>query len=73
MRLLDPDTNQQEEYVVISRAGKAGGRNKFWLNVKNVNTNAIKAIDFEKVKDWKHIANEHIFTMDLSHDVIQAQ
>ena len=34
VRFIDPDTNQQEDYVVISRAGKAGGRHKYWLNVK---------------------------------------
>ena len=73
VRFIDPDTNQQEDYVVISRAGKAGGRHKYWLNVKNIKTNAIKSIDFEIIEEWNQIDDESAFTVDLSHGVIQAQ
>ena len=58
---------------MISRAGKAGGRHKCWLNVKNIKTNAIKSIDFETIEEWNQIDDESIFTVDLSHGVIQAQ
>jgi len=40
----------------MSHDGKAGGRNKYWLNVKNVNTNAIKSIDLKSfVSCLQHI------------------
>ena len=70
--LVDPDTNQKADFVVVSRAGKAGGRHKYWFNVKNMHNSVIKAIDFEKVK-WEKLADESVFSVSLSHEVIVAQ
>ena len=68
----DPDSNQQSEFSILSRAGKAGGRHPNWLNVKNLDTGEIKAIDFTYI-DWSPVIEEVQYTEALSHGEVQAQ
>lgn len=42
------NTNQPE-LVVFSRASKATSSNKYWLNVKNPDTQEMKSLNFEIV------------------------
>ena len=44
--------------MVIGRAGKATGQNKYWFNIKNLDTRNFYSIDFNKVKKWKYLQEE---------------
>ena len=44
--------------MVMSRAGKASGKNKYWFNVKNLDGDSIKSVGLENINDWKNINEE---------------
>ena len=52
---INPELNTLENVVIISRAGKAAGKNKYWLNVKIIDTGSFRSVDFSKVKDWHYL------------------
>ena len=41
--------------MATSRAGKASGNNKYWFNVKDLDDDSIKSVDFENINGWKNI------------------
>ena len=47
----NPDNDTWEKALVIGRAGKATGQNKYWFNIKNLDTRNFYSIDFNKVKN----------------------
>ena len=49
----DPDTNEWRKAMIISQAGKASGKNKYWLNAKDLEDDTMKSIDFENIRSWK--------------------
>ena len=77
IRLVDPDTNQLTEFLIVSHAGKMGKssscRHKYWFNVKDVHTKAMKSINFEAVPDWEKITTEAVFNVESSVELIKAQ
>ena len=42
----------------MSRARKATGKNKYWLNVKDLDDVSIKNVYFENINGWKNINEE---------------
>ena len=40
--------------MVMSRAGKASGKNKYWFNVKDLYDDSIKNVDSENINGWKN-------------------
>ena len=50
-----------KEAIVISRAGKATGKNKYWMNIK----------DLEEIDEWR-LKNEVILLADNNHSTIEA-
>ena len=78
IKCTDPDTQEQAEFIILSRAGKVGKHNegayKYWLNVKDTRTNTMKSINFEKVTDWEAINTESVYNSTYdSHEVSLAQ
>ena len=71
--LVDPDSNLKEEYIVINRAGKAGGAHKYWMNVKHLTSGIMKSIDFENITDWTLLEDEVLYTENNNIDIINAQ
>ena len=55
---LNPDSNNLEKALIIGREGKAIGQNKFWFNIKNIETGNLSSIDFSKIKNWKYLEEE---------------
>ena len=55
---LNPDSNNLEKALIIGKAGKATGQNKFWFNIKNIETGNLSSIDFSKIKNWKYLEEE---------------
>ena len=45
----DPDSREWKRTLVISRADKASGKNKYWFNIKDLYDNTIKSLDFENI------------------------
>ena len=43
---------------MLSRAGEVTGKFKSWYNVENLDTKENLKIEFDKVKEWRHISNE---------------
>ena len=43
---------------VLSRASKATGKFKSWYNVEKLDTKENLSIDFDKVKELRHVSNE---------------
>ena len=41
--------------MATSRAGKASGKNKYWFNVKDLDDDSIKSVNFENINGWKNI------------------
>ena len=50
----DPDTNEWRKAIIISRVGKASGKNKYLLNVKDLEVDTMKSVDFENIRSWKN-------------------
>ena len=61
INFVDPDTNKKEKFIVVNRAGKATGKNKYWFNVKNITFGVIKCVDFEKV-EWNPVEEEVLYS-----------
>ena len=43
---------------MLSRGSKATGKFKTWYNIENLDTKENLSIDFDKVREWRHISNE---------------
>ena len=54
----NPDHNSWNKALIISRAGKAKGKNNSWFNVKDITQNEHLSVDFTKIKGWKNIQEE---------------
>ena len=42
----DPESNLWKKAMVMCRAGKASGKNKYWFIVKDLDDDSIKSVDF---------------------------
>ena len=58
MTYKDPDSKEWKTALVISRAGKASGKNKYYFNIKHLDNNTIKSLDSENISGWKHLSEE---------------
>ena len=62
-----------QEAIVINRAGKTTGRNKFWMNIKRVPQEEMKSLNFEELHEWR-IKNESVLmSRSERHDVLEAK
>ena len=73
IQFIDPDTNELNEYLVISRAGKASGIYRHWMNVKNMKNGCIQSVDFDKISQWTPVHEEVMYSAENSQEVLQAQ
>ena len=51
----NPYHNSWNKALIISRAGKAKGKNNSLFNVKDKTQDEHTSIDFSKIKRWKNI------------------
>ena len=56
--------NIWREATVLGRAGKATGRNRFHMNIKDDDDENGKCIDWRDVEDWKTIHDSYICSSD---------
>ena len=51
----DPDRNEWRKAMILSRAGKSSGVNKYWFNIKDLEDGSMKSVDFENINGWKNL------------------
>ena len=61
-----------KEAIVISRAGKATGKNKYWMNIKDLEDGTFKSINFEEIDELR-LKDEVILLADNNHSTIEAK
>ena len=63
--------------MVLSQAGKATGKNKYWFTVKSIDTGSFISVDFSTVKDWDYLEEEvvvnNITESDNSIEILKAK
>ena len=69
----DPDTNEWRKAMIISRAGKASGKNKYWFNVKDLEDDTVKSVDFENIRSWKNLNEEVSLCKNETFEVVEAK
>ena len=47
--------------MILSRAGKASGVNKYWFNIKDLEDGLMKSADFEKLMVGKILMNNFCY------------
>ena len=58
----NPDTNSWNEALILGKAGKSTGKNKTWLNIKNLQDDSHRSVDFSKIESWKNIEEAVLIT-----------
>ena len=48
--------------LVLGRAGKATGKNKYWINIKNLCDNTLQSLNLEELTSWKNMDEEVFLT-----------
>ena len=61
-----------KEAIVISRVGKATGKNKYWMNIKDLEDGTFKSINFDKIDQWR-LKGEVILLAYNNHSTIEAK
>ena len=69
----ESESNLWKRAVVMSRAGKATGRNKYWFNVKDLDNDSMRSVDFENVSSWKNINEEVLISKNETFEVTEAK
>ena len=59
--------------MIISRAGKASGKNKYWFNVKDLEDDTVKSVDFENIRSWKNLNEEVLLCKNETFEVVEAK
>ena len=68
---MSPELNTHEKVVIISQAGKANGKNKYWYNIKSIYTGNFMSVDFSKVNDWDYLEKVLINNITESDNIIE--
>ena len=63
--------DQCKEAIVISKAGKATGKNKHWMNMKDLEDRTFISINFEEIDEWSFRV-EVILLADNNHSTTGA-
>ena len=73
VRYQDPDTNVWRKALVISRAGKVSGKNKNWFNVKHLDDDTMKSVNFEAIPGWENLNEEVLLCKGGSFEAAEAK
>ena len=53
-----PNSSTWHAALVLGRAGKATGKNKHWINIKNLSDNTLQSLNLEELTSWKNMDEE---------------
>ena len=73
VRYQDPDTNVWRKALVISQAGKVSGKNKNWFNVKHLDDDTMKSVNFEAIPGWENLNEEVLLCKGGTFKVAEAK
>ena len=59
--------------MIISRAGKASGKKKYCFNVKDLEDDTMKSVDFENIRSWKNLNEEVLLCKNETFEVVEAK
>ena len=66
-------TFQDIDSLVISRAVKASGKNKYWFKIKDLDGKTMNRLDFENIISWKNLSEEILLCERESFEMIEAK
>ena len=66
----NPDHNSWNKPYVLGRAGKAGGKNSTWFNVKGLTQDKHVSVDSSKIEGWKNI-DEEVLVATQVNDMVE--
>ena len=69
----DPDRNEWRKAIILSRAGKSSGMNKYWFNIKDLEDGSMKSVDFENINSWKNLNEEVLLCKNEMFDIEEAK
>ena len=69
----DPDRNEWRKAMILSRAGKSSGMNKYWFNIKDLEDGSMKSVDFENITSWKNLNEEVLLCKNEMFDIEEAK
>ena len=72
VRFVDPDTKENGQFLVVSRAGKAQGQYHNWFHVKNLDNGMLKSVNFSQV-EWSKAEEKVYYNASNSVEVAHAQ
>ena len=70
---MDIDSKEWKRALVISRAGKASGKNKYWFDIEDLYDNTMKSLNFENTSSWKNFREEILLCEKESFEVTEAK
>ena len=59
--------------MILSRAGKSSGMNKYWFNIKDLEDGSMKNVDFENINGWENLNEEFLLCNNETFDVVEAK
>ena len=54
---------------MLGRAGKATGKNKYWINIKNLSDNTLRSLSLKELTSWKNMNEEVLLNSATSYAV----
>ena len=69
------DHNSWNKAYILGRAGKTGGRNSTWFNVKDLTQDKHISVDFSKIQGWKNTDKEILVAtqVNVSAEILEAK
>ena len=55
---------------MLRRAGKATGKNRYWINIKDLTDNTLQSLNLEELTSWKNI-DEEVLLNSATSDAIE--
>ena len=65
-----PNSSTWHAALVLGRAGKATGKNKYWINIKNLSDNTLQSLNIEELTSWKNM-NEEVLLNSATSDAVE--
>ena len=55
---------------MLGRAGKATGKNKYWINIKKLSDNTLHSLNLKELTSWKNM-DEEVLLNSATSDVVE--
>ena len=69
----DSDRNEWKKAIILSRADKSSGVNKYWFTIKDLKDGSVKSVDFENIKSWKNLDKQVLLCKNGTFDIVETK